>query len=375
MSSPQHTTVAGTPTGLSAISQPPPEAAQILEVVREGSGDEEDDERAALLEKLALLDKQGQERKKAEAEKRIREEQEQMAREGAERKAREEEAKKAHEDAVQKARQEAEKKAREDSKMTVREQARSFDLQAKRKAREESEKEAYERHAILLKERERKVREAAVAVLRTSPSSIICADTSDDQDGGEGPSRKVFYHISTFSFHPLVLHPSALAQLARVLKSPAPLLTRRENKSAPLRPYYYSLHILIPSVQIEVDDIEDDSDFDSIMQKRGPCENCIRKHLRCYLQPRSGRSSACAPCNKSKHGCSWVPKKQIQPKTERKPTVAADILSDHLGTLIGQSNFIIHLLKIIADNTTEDPGWEGDAQESDILKVHKHGQC
>ncbi|KAJ3792585.1 hypothetical protein GGU11DRAFT_760644 [Lentinula aff. detonsa] len=323
MSSPQHTTVAGTPTGLSAISQPPPEAAQILEVVREGSGDEEDDERAALLEKLALLDKQGQERKKAEAEKRIREEQEQMAREGAERKAREEEAKKAHEDAVQKARQEAEKKAREDSKMT-----------AKRKAREESEKEAYERHAILLKERERKVREAAVAVLRTSPSSIICADTSDDQDGGEGPSRKRARSTGSGS------------------EVSSPVINKKRK-------------------QIEVDDIEDDSDFDSIMQKRGPCENCIRKHLRCYLRPRSGRSSACAPCNKSKLGCSWVPKKQIQPKTERKPTVATDIsqvLSDHLGTLIGQSNFIIHLLKIIADNTTEDPGWEGDAQESDILK-------
>ncbi|KAJ3791365.1 hypothetical protein GGU11DRAFT_751962 [Lentinula aff. detonsa] len=188
MSSPQHTTIAGTPspTGLSAISQPP---AQILEEMREGSSDEANDERAALLEKIALLDKKGQEkkaRKKAQAERRMCEEKEQMAREEAERKAREE--KKAHEDAVQKAREEAEKKAQEDVETTGREQARSFDLQAKRKAREESEKEAYERHAILLKERERKVREAAV--LRTSSNSIISAYKSGDQDCGEGSSRK-----------------------------------------------------------------------------------------------------------------------------------------------------------------------------------------
>ncbi|KAJ3978226.1 hypothetical protein F5890DRAFT_1560781 [Lentinula detonsa] len=188
-------------------------------------------------------------------------------------------------------------------------------------------------------ERERKVREAAV--LRTSSNSIISAHKPGDQDCGEGSSRKRARSTGSGS------------------EVSSPVINKKRK-------------------QIEVNVIEDDSDFDSIMQKRGPCENCIRKHLRCYLQPRSGRSSACAPCNKSKHGCSWVPKKQIQPKTERKPTVAADIsqvLSDHLGTLISQSNFIIHLLKIIADNTTEDPGWKGDAQEGDILKDTSMDNC
>ncbi|KAJ3791440.1 hypothetical protein GGU11DRAFT_751803, partial [Lentinula aff. detonsa] len=92
MSSIQHTAVAVTPgpTGLSVISQPPVKPAEIFDVQSSDSEDE-DEERAALLEKLALLDKQGKEkqaRKKAEAEKKIHEEQVQKAREEAEKKAR-----------------------------------------------------------------------------------------------------------------------------------------------------------------------------------------------------------------------------------------------------------------------------------------------
>ncbi|KAJ3791767.1 hypothetical protein GGU11DRAFT_761325, partial [Lentinula aff. detonsa] len=291
MSTSQHTSVAGTP--------PPAKPSHIDDEDMVGSGDEEEEEKAALLEKLALLEKQQKEkkaRKKAEAERKAREEAEEKAREKArEEKAREEEARKAREEAEKKLREEEVKKA-----------------QAEEKAREDARVAARERHAAVRKERERKLREAAAALVNPKPSSVISSFRPEDDDRGEGPSHKRSHSNGPGSNVPEVI------------------ITKKKRKASP----------------INVDEMEDNMNADDFMEIRGSCDNCGKRNLRCFPQSRSGPNSACAPCNKSKLGCSWVRKRTNQSKAEKARTASAvpdssQIVPDLLRTIIGQNEALL----------------------------------
>ncbi|KAJ3978901.1 hypothetical protein F5890DRAFT_1559498 [Lentinula detonsa] len=327
MSSSQHATVAGTPA--------PAKPSQIVDDDMVGSGDEEE-ERAALLQKLALLDKQQEEKKakkKAEAERKIREEQEKKAREEAEKKAREESEKKAREEAEKKAREEAEKKARESEKKAREEakkkaQAEKKIRDAEQRAREEQETKtredakvaSRERHAAIRQERERKLREAAAAVVTKTRSSVISSVRSEDEDRGEEPSHKRSRSNGPGSNVPDVV------------------ISKKRKQATP----------------INVDEIEDNINSDDMMEKRGPCDNCKKKQLRCFPQTRTGPNSACAPCNKSKLGCSWVHKKTNQTKPEKARTLSlvpdnSHIVPDLLRTIIRQNEELLHYNKEILD--------------------------
>ncbi|KAJ3792332.1 hypothetical protein GGU11DRAFT_760851 [Lentinula aff. detonsa] len=286
MSTLQHTSVAGTP--------PPAQPSHIDDEDVVGSGDEEEQEKEALLEKLALLDKQQKEKKarrKAEAERKAREETEKKA---PEEKAQEE---KVQEDEERKAREEAEKKLREEGVKKA---------QTEQIAREDAQAAAREGHAAARKERERKLCEAAAAVVKPKPSSVISSFRSEDNDRGEGPSHKRSHSNG----------PG--------LNVPEVIISKKKRKASP----------------INVDEMEDNAD--DFMEVRGSCDNCEKRNLCCFPQSWSGPNSACTPCNKSKLGCSWVRKTTNQSRVEKARTVSAipdspQIVPDLLRTIIGQN--------------------------------------
>ncbi|KAJ3791373.1 hypothetical protein GGU11DRAFT_761654, partial [Lentinula aff. detonsa] len=206
---------------------------------------------------------------------------------------------------------EAEKKLREEEAKKA---------QAEEKAREDARIAVRERHAAVRKERERKLREAAAAVVHPKPSSVISSFRSEDDDRGEGPSHKRSHSNG----------PG--------LNVPDVIINKKKRKASP----------------INVDEMEDNMNADDFMEIRGSCDNCEKRNLRCFPQNRSGPNSACAPCNKSKLGCSWVRKRTNQSKAEKARTVSAvpdssQIVPDLLRTIIGQNEALLTYNRGILD--------------------------
>ncbi|KAJ3780487.1 hypothetical protein GGU10DRAFT_380578 [Lentinula aff. detonsa] len=237
----------------------------------------------------------------------------------------------AEEKAREKAREEEERKAREEAEKKLREEEVKK-AQAEEKAREDARVAARERHAAVRKERERKLREAAAALVNPKPSSVISSFRPEDDDR-EGPSHKRSHSNGPGSNVPEVI------------------ITKKKRKASP----------------INVDEMEDADDF---MEIRGSCDNCEKRSLRCFPQSRSGPNSACAPCNKSKLGCSWVRKRTNQSKAEKARTASAvpdssQIVPDLLRTIIGQNEAlltynrgILHQMKILNEIINSGTGVE-----------------